>query len=242
MSHVKHTLAVLFSIGLAYIWLTVPVLANYSLQAFALATIGFFLSKRFSRAQIWHIMPETHSFEIVFISFAITLLIGATGNAESIFYPFAYIHLFFLVMTTRQTTAITATMAILVVHYALQPEINSATIATLTTLPLMLIFFLFARRQYDDARLQLKLAQAEEDALEDLTEKELSLEGFIINFLQPKLAIITDLLETSIHRRESVDPEIVKTQVSLLASESKKVITKLHSPDKNQSSNTTKPD
>lgn len=226
MSQFKHTLAVLLAIGLAYIWLLTPSLSYYSLQAFALATFGFFLSKRFSKAQLWHILPETHSFEIVFISFAMTVLIGSTGNASSIFYPFSYIHLFFLVMTTRQITAITATLSLMLVHYALEPEITSLTIAAFTTLPLMLIFFLFARRQYDDARLQQKIAQEEEQQLDSMTKKEHSLESFIKEFLQPKLNVLVDLLTTSIHRNEPIDPQILETQISLIASESQKIIEK----------------
>lgn len=224
MSQLKHTLAVLGSIGLAYFWLSNPSLSYYSLQAFAVAIFGFFISKRLGKAQIWHILPENNSLEIVFVSFAVTVLIGSTGNANSIFYPFSYIHLFFLVMTTRQVTAISATLAIMLVHYALQPEITSLTIAAFTTLPLMLIFFLFARRQYDDARLQQKIAEKEEKQLESVIQKELTLESFITKFLLPKLNILQDMLETSVHRNEPIDSQILETQISLLASESKKIV------------------
>jgi len=235
MSQFRHTLAVLFAIGFAYFWLITPALSYYSLQAFALATLGFFLAKRFSRAQIWHIMPETHSFEIVFISFAITLLVGASGNANSIFYPFVYIHLFLLVMTSRQVTAIAATIAIMLVHYALEPEITSLTIAAFTTLPLMLAFFLFARRQYDDSRIQQKIVKTEEAELSVLENQEQSLEGFIENFLQPKLAVLKDLVKTAMHRGEPVDAQTLDTQISLLTSESQKLVdrSKMQNSEKN---------
>jgi hypothetical protein len=226
MSQFKHTIAVLLSIGLAYIWLSTPSLSYYSLQAFSVASFGFFLSKRFSKAQLWHILPETHSFEIVFVSFALTVLIGSTGNASSIFYPFAYIHLFFLVMTTRQITAISATLSVMLVHYALEPSLTSITIASFTTLPLMLVFFLFARRQYDDARLQHKIVEADELELASITKKEHSLESFLKEFLQPKLNVLIDLLETAIHRNEPVDPQILETQITLISSESEKIIEK----------------
>lgn len=236
MSQLKHTLAVIFSIIFAYIWLVTPSLEYYSLQAFAVSIFGFFITKRLSKAQLWHILPESNSFEILFVSFAVTVLIGSTGNASSIFYPFAYIHLFFLVMTTRQVTAISATLTIMLAHYALEPELNSLTIATITTLPLMLIFFLFARRQYDDARLQQKIAETEEKELESITKKELSLESFITNFLQPKLNIIHDMLETSTHRNEPIDNQILETQISILSSESQKIIEKTNIKNENTDS------
>ncbi len=224
MSSLKHTLAVLLAIGLAYFWLSTPSLSYYSLQAFALATLGFFISKRVAKAQLWHILPETHSIEIVFISFAVVLLIGSTGNSESVFFPFAYIHLFFLVMTTRQTTAIAATLATMLVHYAIEPTLTTATIASFTTLPLMLIFFLFARRQYDDARLQQKIAESESMQLDSVSQSERSLENFISQFLQPKLAVLKDLIEISIHRGEPIDPHMLDTQITLLGTESQKII------------------
>ena len=224
MSEFKHTLAVVVSILLAYLWLATPSLSYYSLQAFALATFGFFISKRFSNAQIWHILPKAHSFEIVFISFAVVILIGSTGNSHSIFYPFAYIHLFFLVMTTRQSTAIVATITTLLIHYALEPNINANAIASLTTLPLILVFFLFARKQYDEARMQQKIAQAEEKEIMQITRKEHSLESFITEFLQPKLAVLRDILQNKNMQNEAIDPRIIETQLDLLESESQKII------------------
>lgn len=224
MSSIKHTLAVLLAIGLAYVWLTTPALSYYSLQAFAVATLGFFVTKRIYGGKLWHILPKAHSIEIVFVSFAVVLLIGSTGNSQSLFYPFAYIHLFFLVMTTRQSTAVVATLATMLVHYAIEPIPTSVSIAAFMTLPMMLLFFLFARRQYDDSRIQQKVLQTEEQALNSLEYKEQTIEGFIVNFLQPKLLILRDLLETSIHRGEPIDPHILETQITLLSSESQKVI------------------
>lgn len=231
MSGIKHTILVLAAIFLAYLWLEIPALSYYSLQAFALAAISFFVLKRLTKAEIWHILPKTHSPEIALVSFAIVLLIGATGNASSIFYPFAYVHLFFLVMTTRQNTAIIATIATMLVHYALEPALTTANITTLLTLPLMLVFFLFARRQYDDARLQHRLVKEEEKALEDVTRKEHTLESFITEFMQPKLILLEDMLETAIHRDETLDLQTLKTQVSLLESENEKVLAKIRQVD-----------
>lgn len=171
-------------------------------------------------------MPQNHSIELAFISFAITLLIGATGNTASIFYPFSLIHLFLLVMTARQNTAIAATALSMVVHYALEPIVTSHVVGVLFTLPLMLVFFLFARRQYDDARLQHKIVLAEEQKLEEVLQKELTLESFIRDFLKPKLLILEDLLETAIHRNEPIDTQALESQISLLANESQKVLEK----------------
>lgn len=224
MSSLKHTIAVLLAIALAYFWLTTPTLSQYSLQAFATATLGFFITKRIYGSKVWHILPRAHSIEIVFISFAVILLIGSTGNASSLFYPFAYIHLFFLAMTTRQNTAIAATLATMLTHYALEPTLTTSSIATFLTLPIMLIFFLFSRKQYDDARLQQKISEIEAQKIDELEYKEHTLESFISTFLQPKLEVLKDFVETAAQRGEPLDPRILDTQITLLASESQKAI------------------
>lgn len=153
MSAKYHALALLLAITLAYLWLQVEVLRNYSFQIFALFVAIFLIGKRFKKAKAWHILPDWASLEITLITFAFLLLIGATGNTKSLFYPLAYVHLFFLVMTSHVQTAIVATVAIMLFHYAVEPQLDISTIQTIITLPIMLAIFLFARRQYDEAHL-----------------------------------------------------------------------------------------
>lgn len=162
MSARYHALALLLAITLAYLWLQVPVLKQYSFQIFSLFVAAFLIIKRFKKAKLWHIMPDTASFEITLLTFAFLLLIGATGNTNSIFYPLGYIHLFFLVMASEVPTAIIATIAIMLFHYTVQPSLEINTIQSIITLPIMLAIFLFARRQYDEAHLNRIAAEHSE--------------------------------------------------------------------------------
>lgn len=154
-----HTLALLLSIALAYLWLQVPVLRNYSFQIFALFVAGFFFVKRFKKAKLWHILPDVASFEITLITFSFLLLIGATGNTQSYFFPLGYIHLFFLVMASEAPTAIVATITIMLFHYSIEPSLSLPTVQGIITLPIMLSIFLFAKKQYDEAHLNKIAAQ-----------------------------------------------------------------------------------
>lgn len=163
MSAKSHALALLLSVTLAYLWLQVPLLRQYSFQIFALLLGTFLIVKRYKKAKFWHILPDWASLEITLITFAFLLIIGATGNTQSLFYPLAYVHLFFLVMTSHVQTAIVATIAIMLFHYAIEPEFTIATIQAITTLPIMLAIFLFARKQYDEAHLA-KIAKQHHEA------------------------------------------------------------------------------
>lgn len=169
MSARYHTLALLLSITLAYLWLQVPILRQFSFQIFALFVAAFFIVKRFKKAKLWHILPDWASLEITLFTFAFLLLIGSTGNTVSLFYPLTYIHLFFLVMTSHTPTAIVATIAIMLFHYAVEPNLEIATIQALMTLPIMLAIFLFARKEYDEAHLA-KLSAAHQESLEKISE------------------------------------------------------------------------
>lgn len=165
-----HAAALLLSITLAYFWLQIPFLSQYSLQMFALLVVMFLITKRFKKAKLWHILPDMASIETILITFSFLLLIGATGDTSSWFFPLAYINLFFLVMASETPTAIVATLAMMLFFYALSPELKVGTIQVLIALPIMLAIFLFARKEYDEAHLA-KLAKVKE-SLSQETESE----------------------------------------------------------------------
>lgn len=216
-SPTKHTLLLLSSVLLAYVWIVTPLLSTYSLQAFAAASIGYFIVKKINNAELWHIFPKSYSLEMMFMTFAVLLLIGSTTNLDSIFYPFTYIHLFILVMSFEEKTAIIVSMAIILFHYAIQPFITSVELATMITLPMMLLFFLFAKRQYDDAILSHSIIEKEEAEIKNLSEQEHTLESFIATFLKPKLEVL----------QQEKSEEIAKNQISLIISESDKILKKV---------------
>lgn len=165
-----HAVALLLSITLAYFWLQIPMLSQFSLQIFALFVIAFLVIKRFKKAKLWHILPEMASVEIILITFSFLLLVGGTGGTSSWFFPLIYVNLFFLVMASETPTAIISTIAMMLFFYALDPGLKTSTIQSLIALPLMVAIFLFARKEYDEAHLA-KLAQ-KKDALSQETDSD----------------------------------------------------------------------
>lgn len=224
MSPTKHTILLLIPVLLAYIWITNPVLNPFSLQAFTISSLGYFVVKKLNKAEIWHILPKNFSLELMFITFAILLLIGSTGNAQSLFYPFTYIHLFILVMSCKEKTAIIVAMSTILFHYALETSVTSGDIATILTIPMMLLFFLFAKKQYDDAILSHSIIKKEEKEIESLSSQEHSLESFISTFLKPKLTMIEELVLDE----NTKNNETAKSQISLLINESDKILEKVN--------------
>ncbi|MDA1079650.1 MAG: hypothetical protein O2840_03100 [bacterium] len=220
MPNWKHTLALLAAITLAYIWLSVEALRPYSLQIFALTIVAFFISKRMAKAKIWHIVPEHATLEITLLTFAFLLLIGATGNLTSPFFALSYVHLFFLVLATRPATAIVTTIGVALFHFGLTGSIGSESLQTLASLPVLLLIFLFAKAQYDEATASKAIIADEAEKLERTETSRASLEQFLTTFLQPRIQTLSELITTNATTQE------LSTQLSLIDSEIKKLLKK----------------
>lgn len=220
------SIIVVLSISAAYLLLHIPGVKMYSLQVFILSVLGFFLVKRFKRAKLWHVLPEKLSIEVGLLTFAFVFLIGATGNTHSVFYSLSYIHLFFLVFSSSPMTAVTGILGLLVFHYGLEPELGVEEIGTLMSIPVIGILILFAKKQYDEAHQNVAKLAEEEVKLEQANRKEQTLEGFIQNFLRPKLQILLRLLNDPEETKERV-----AQQVSLMETEMDKMVTRVSAVD-----------
>lgn len=145
-----HTFLLTLAIAAAYWWVSVPELNMYSLQAIAGVMLLYFLLKRVAKAKYWHVMPAALTIETALVTFAFLILIGSTGNTSSILFPLSYVHLFLIAFSSEPLTSIVATVAIVLFHYALTAVIGSSQVVTLLSLPLIMIFFLFAERQHEE--------------------------------------------------------------------------------------------
>lgn len=169
----SHTIALLGTIVLVFFWRSVPSVSQYSLQIFCLVIGSFFIAKKLQKAKVWHILPKNSSLEMCVFTFATLLLIGTTGNTESVFYPFAFIHLFFLVLTAHPITATFTTFGIAVFHYALSPVHSTEFFIDTIILFVALGIFLVSKTHYDELTIMHNQAK--------LDSKQLNKETQIIN-------------------------------------------------------------
>jgi hypothetical protein len=218
---IRLTFSLVRTVAVVYLWLHTPLLTPYSFQGFALAVSAFFIIKRLKNAKLWHLMPKSASAEIALITFAFLILIGATGNFYSPFYPLAHIHLFVLAMTVPTLTAITVMLAVMLFHYGLSPELLPGVINELISLPLMLLFFLFAKKQYDEAKAERQIINQEEKEIAQLQQEESVLLSFISDFIKPKLQILRQTIQL-----EPDNHQVIDSQISLLETEIEKTLEK----------------
>jgi hypothetical protein len=225
LSSFLHTLAMTLGIGLVYWWLHIPALQPYSLQAFAIIGLFYFLVKGVSKTKAWHILPAFMSIETVLSTMAFLLLIGATGNTASWFYPLTYIHLFFVVFSSHVGTSITITMLIMLFHYGLTPNLVQHDLVSLLTLPIIMAFFIFAKMQHEEVIADRLVIEEEEIKLDELKTEEFQLQNFLRNFLEPKITQLEKLLE------HSNNSQSVKGQLHLVKLEIEKLLSRISSSD-----------
>lgn len=224
-AHIQ-TLLLAITIGLVYWWLHSPVLSYFTLQVFALTVATYFVLKRLSKSKIWHIAPSAQSFEMILATFAFLLIIGHTGNLDSPLFPLTYIHLFFLVFSTHASTSIAISLLLAVFHYALGGATHPQLISALLTIPIMVIFFLFTKNQYEELQKNKRLIEGEEMALSNSLESQRQFASLIINFIQPKLA---QLKEMSLHADKN--RSAIMGQILILQMEINKFLQKHHHED-----------
>ncbi len=218
-----HTTTMALGIGLIYWWLHLPSLQPYSLQAFAAIGLLYFLIKGLSKTKAWHILPAFMSVETVLATMSFLLLIGATGNTTSWFYPLTYIHLFFVVFSSHVGTSIFATMLIVLFHYGLSPNLLQHELVSLATLPIIMAFFIFAKLQHEEVIKDRLIIQEEEAKISELESEEFQLENFLQNFLRPKMAQLENFLDHSGNRKS------IKSQVHLIRIEIEKLLSRIKS-------------
>lgn len=243
-STLVQTLALFASTTAAYFWLQVPTLAQYSLQAFAACILLYIILKKLNDAAIWQVLPTTNLDEMVLASFAFLMLIGATGGTTSIFFFLIFIYLFFVSITMKRWTAIATTLTTCLFFYAITPNVYSNLhVSHIASIPVVMVFFLFARYQLEQSRQQQTLIEIEKNQVTNyqiyLQHKESQLdeakkhtwnwryfyESFIFEFLQPKL----DQLIDAASWQQNID--VIKGQLTLMRMELEKLKVKMHEQD-----------
>jgi hypothetical protein len=216
MSAHYHTFVLACTIGLVYWWLHTPALDYYSLQAFAVSVILYFVIKRFGRGKLWHIAPTYMSVEMAIATFSFLLLIGTTGNLGSPLYSLSYIHLFFLVLATHPTTSLITTLLLMLFHYAGDPSPTLMQTTELLSLPILWALFFFTKHQYQTVEQDKRIIQQEEATIDDLTETESKLETFMQQFVVPKLEQIHQLAIFAGQNQATLlgQVELLKTEIS----------------------------
>ncbi len=190
LSTLAYTALLMGSMVLAFIWIEIPALSQFSLQAFCGAILLYLLLKKLQKSSLWQIIPATMSVEMALALFAFLIVIGSTGNLASNVFFLSYIYLYFLVLASPLGTSVFITGSLILFHYALGMDFTAHEIIQLLTLPTMLLFYIFIRSQYQQT---LQKDQELETKEETVVSEKKELAGFVHRFLQPKMIHLEQL-------------------------------------------------
>lgn len=206
----------------AYAWLQAPWLAQYALQAFAVGVLLFFATKFVSSRKQLSAVPTPFSLELVPLTFALLLLIGSTGSADSGFFPLIYVLLLLLVLTTGFVTTVITTAILMLFVYATSSLVSTDYWQAIISIPLMVLFFLYTEQQMNKSKIQSTQLQQDQEKLVSAQSTVSTLADYLRNFLRPKLITLIDL-----GSKPDTPKSIILNQLSLLLSETEKLETKI---------------
>ncbi len=208
MKTAHHSLILSLAICLVYVWLKLPFLSPYSLQLFAVVVLLYFVIKKIHKATIKQLLPAQASIEMAVITVAFLLLIGATGNIRSVLFALSFVHLFLLALKTDLVTACIITIEIVLFHFALTPQASLAELSFLASLPVVMVFFLFAKQQYFKAFAQQQQLASQQAQLAQSQLIDQKLERFMHGLLEEKLAKLHRLSFFPIQNQRQMQAEM----------------------------------
>lgn len=210
MKTAHHSLILSLAIGLVYVWLKLPFLAHYSLQLFALVVVLYFVIKKLHKATIRQLLPAQASIEMAVITIAFLLLIGATGNIHSVLFALSFVHLFLLALKTDLVTACIVTIEIVLFHFALTPNATLAEFSFLISLPVVMVFFLFAKQQYYKSFSQQQKLAVQQAQLTQSQLIDQKLERFMQGLLEEKIAKLHRLSFFPVQNQRQMQAEMAE--------------------------------
>lgn len=142
------------SVVLAGIVLSLPLLANYTLQVFAVLIIGFVIVNRLTRrAEFdYRIVLEKKSlifsWQLFFCGAATFLLIGSTGGLGSWLFPLLFLYFFFLILSNGWLVTTLNLILVLGLLYYQTQNFGPVHYGALLSLVIFLPIAFFAQKYY----------------------------------------------------------------------------------------------
>lgn len=214
MPAVKHAVLLTMSVLGAYLYLQVPFLQVYSLQAFALISVFYLILQKKQRGKIHLILPENSSANLALINFAFLLLTGSSGSLASPFFAITFVELFFLALAAPTRTSLLVALEIMVFHFSLSIAASSdfalstAELSNLIALPLVMVFYLFAKDQYQRAYHNSLLIDAGERELNRAQSDDKAVAEFVSSLINRRLPMLEFLLSFPEKNKIAIDSEI----------------------------------
>ncbi len=224
MSAIKHAVLLTMSVLAAYLYLQIPFLKHYFLQVFAFISALYLILQKKQRGGVFLILPENSSANLALINFAFLLFTGASGSLASPFFAITFIELFFIALTVPAKTSLLLVLEIMVFHFSLSIAnsanfvLSVAELSNLIALPIVTIFYLFAKNQYEKAYNNRLLVDAQARELSRAQRDDQAVADFVTSLINRRLPMLEFLLSFPEKNKTAINSEIqvLKQDLNLL--------------------------
>lgn len=243
MSAIKHAVLLTMSVLAAYLYLQIPFLKQYFLQVFAFISALYLILQKKQRGRVFLILPENSSANLALINFAFLLFTGASGSLASPFFAITFIELFFIALTVPAKTSLLLVLEIMVFHFSLSIAnsanfvLSVAELSNLIALPIVTIFYLFAKNQYEKAYNNRLLVDAQARELNRAQKDDQAVADFVASLINRRLPMLEFLLSFPEKNKTAIvsEVQILKQDLNLLIRQiDKKNSQKLKKNDSNE--------
>lgn len=223
MTALKHAVLLTMSVLATYLFLQVPALKHFALQVFALLAMVYILLQH-RRGPLLESVMQVNSAELALINSAILLLIGSSGSLDSAFFVLTFVQLFFVAMAAQPSVALLMALEIAVFHFSLTAgqrttlALSMADWTNLAAIPLVMVFYLFAKIQTQRAYYRSFLLDAGERELLKAKSDDQAVDEFVQSLLNKRLPMLEFLLSFPEKNKAQVVAEMkmLKADLNLL--------------------------
>lgn len=203
MSATKRAVVLTMTVAFAYIFLQIPALSHYSLQLFAILCLLYWWLQRRQHQQLFYIFNEAASINIFFLNTAFLILIAGSGALTSPFFVLTFVQLFFVALACENQLAILLSLELVLFYLglslnqyglALPGALSMTEISNLIAIPLVMVFYLFGKVQYQRAHYRSLLLDSERQERLRAQADDLAVAFFVRNLLDRRLPMLEYLL------------------------------------------------
>lgn len=257
MPAIKQAIVMTLTVVFAYVFLQTPELSGYSLQFFALLCLAYWWLQKKQGKHFFYLFNEQGSNNVLVLNLAFLILIGNSQGLASAFFALTFIQLFFVALALENRLAILLSLELFLFYLGLalnryglilSSNISMTELNNLIAIPLVTVFYLFGKVQYQrshyhslllDSEKQEKLkAQADDQAvaifINNLLDRRLPMLEYLLTFPHKNMVLIhaeiqflkkdlSTLMKKIDHRSPKSEPE---AQEAMLLEEEAEVLIK----------------
>jgi signal transduction histidine kinase len=203
MPAIKQAIVMSLTVVFAYVFLQTPELSGYSLQFFALLCIFYWFLQKKQGKQLFYLFKDQGSSNILILNLAFLILIGNTQGLASAFFALTFIQLFFVALALENRLAILLSIELILFYLGLalnryglilSNSMSMTELSNLMAIPVVTIFYLFGKVQYQRLHYHSLLLDSEKQEKFKAQANDKAVAVFINNLIDRRLPMLEYLL------------------------------------------------